>query len=160
MTWGRAKLDRTPRELVLNGRPKPRGEVAVTNDSSEANAVEEAYQDHVQNLFGVLVTPFSHQTEQQCADRFATGLKFGKRARELGLNRRGTGRAGNDQRPAKAALTAAKERGVALGAHVGPIPSSGCNQSSSGSMLGWLGGWFCWRTACRSQTSDALRPCR
>jgi hypothetical protein len=42
-------------------------------------------------------------------------LKFGKRARELGLNRRGTGRAGNDQRPTKAALTAAKERGVVLG---------------------------------------------
>ena len=65
--------------------------MAVTNDSSEANAVEEAYQVHVQNLFKVLVTNLidarvSHQTEQQCADRFATGLKFGKRARELALN--------------------------------------------------------------------------
>ena len=65
--------------------------MAVTNDSSEANSVEEAYQVHVQNLFKVLVTNLidahvSHQTEQQCADRFATGLKFGKRARELALN--------------------------------------------------------------------------
>jgi hypothetical protein len=65
--------------------------MAVTNDSSEANAVEEAYQGHVQNLFKVLVTnlidaPVSHQTDQQSADRFATGLKFGKRARELALN--------------------------------------------------------------------------
>ena len=48
--------------------------MAVTNDSSEATAVEEAYQVHVQNLFKVLVTNLidarvSHQTEQQCADR-------------------------------------------------------------------------------------------
>ena len=63
----------------------------VANGSPELNAIEEAYAGHVQNLFKVLVTnlsdgPASHQTDQQCLQKFMAGLSIGKRAKELALN--------------------------------------------------------------------------
>jgi hypothetical protein len=60
------------------------------NRSPELNAIEEAYAEHVRNLFKVLVTNLidgrvSRQTDQQSLQKFTAGLSFGKRARELAL---------------------------------------------------------------------------
>ena len=65
--------------------------MAVANRSPELNAIEEAYADHVRNLFKVLVTNLidgqvSRQNDQQSLQKFTAGLSFGKRARELALS--------------------------------------------------------------------------
>ena len=65
--------------------------MTVANRSPELNAIQDAYAVHVQNLFKVLVSnlvdgPASHQTDQQCLQKFMAGLSIGKRAKELALN--------------------------------------------------------------------------
>jgi hypothetical protein len=59
--------------------------------SPEAVAIESAYEAQVQALFKVLVTnigdePVSHQTDQQCLDKFIAGLSVAKRAKQLALS--------------------------------------------------------------------------
>ena len=63
-------------------RPKP---------SSEATAVEAAYESQVQTLFKFLITnlgdqPVSHQTDEECLEEFIKGLNVAKRARQLVRN--------------------------------------------------------------------------
>jgi hypothetical protein len=70
----------------------PIEERAMPNPTnSEATAIEEAYQNQVKALFNVLFTnligePVSHETDQQCSEGFAAGVKIAKRARDLALN--------------------------------------------------------------------------
>jgi hypothetical protein len=57
---------------------------------AEVATIEAAYQDQVKRLFGVLCTnlsqePVTHQTDQQCLDKFTNGFQVAKRARELAL---------------------------------------------------------------------------
>jgi hypothetical protein len=59
--------------------------------SPEADAIEAAYQAHVQTLFRSLITNLgdqvvSHQSDQQSVDKFKAGLNIAKRARQLALN--------------------------------------------------------------------------
>ncbi len=59
--------------------------------NSEATAIEAAYQDQVKALFNVLFTNLvdervGHETDQQCSEKFAVGIKIAKRARDLALN--------------------------------------------------------------------------
>ena len=59
--------------------------------SPEAGAIQDAYQAQVQALFKVLVTnivdePVSHETDQQCLDKFTAGLNIAKRAKQLALS--------------------------------------------------------------------------
>jgi hypothetical protein len=61
----------------------------------EAAAIEAAYGDQVKTLFGVLMQnliaePVSHTTDQQCAQKFATGMQIAKRAKDLALGSIGT----------------------------------------------------------------------
>ncbi len=57
---------------------------------SETDSIEEAYQDHIKDLYRVLVTGLAslsvgHDTEQQCVGRFAAGVQLSKKARDLAL---------------------------------------------------------------------------
>jgi hypothetical protein len=59
--------------------------------SPEVDAIEAAYQTHVQTLFKSLVTnlgdqPVSHQSDRQSVDKFTTGLNIAKRPKQLALN--------------------------------------------------------------------------
>ena len=59
--------------------------------SSEATAVEAAYESQVQTLFKFLITnlgdqPVSHQTDEECLEEFIKGLNVAKRARQLVRN--------------------------------------------------------------------------
>jgi hypothetical protein len=61
------------------------------SNSQEAAAIEAAYQAQVQTLFKALTTnlgdqPVSHQSDQQCVDKFTAGLNIAKRAKKLALN--------------------------------------------------------------------------
>jgi hypothetical protein len=61
------------------------------DNSPEATAIEVAYEAQVQALFKSLITnlgdePVSHQTDQQCVDKFTAGLNIAKRAKQLALN--------------------------------------------------------------------------
>jgi hypothetical protein len=61
------------------------------SNGPEADAVEAAYQAHVQTLFRSLVTNLgdqavSHQSDQQCLDKFTVGLNIAKRAKRLAFN--------------------------------------------------------------------------
>jgi hypothetical protein len=61
------------------------------SNSPEAAAIEAAYGAQVQTLFRNLVTnlgdePTTHETDQQCVDRFTAGLNIAKRAKQLALN--------------------------------------------------------------------------
>ena len=61
------------------------------NNGSEATAIEEAYLESLKTLFVNLATslgnePVTHETDQQCVDRFVKGMRTAKRARELALN--------------------------------------------------------------------------
>jgi hypothetical protein len=65
--------------------------MANLGTSPEAGAIESAYEAQVQALFKVLVTnigdePVSHQTDQQCLDKFTAGLNVAKRAKQLALS--------------------------------------------------------------------------
>ncbi len=82
----------------------------MPNPSStpETAAIEAAYDAQVQTLFKGLVTnlgdqPTTHQTDQQCVDKFMTGLNTAKRARQLALNAVGAAL------PATAASSASKK---------------------------------------------------
>jgi hypothetical protein len=57
-------------------------------NSSEATAIQAAYEAQVQTLFKSLITNLGdqHQTDQQCVDKFTGGLNIAKRARQLALN--------------------------------------------------------------------------
>jgi hypothetical protein len=63
----------------------------MTNSgNAEAQLIYSAYQDQVKEAFKGLFTnlqqmPANKLTEQQCVDRFNTGLKKAKRARDLAL---------------------------------------------------------------------------
>jgi hypothetical protein len=62
-----------------------------SRSSPEAVAIQDAYQAQVQALFKVLVTnigdePVSHETDQQCLDKFTAGLNIAKRAKQLALS--------------------------------------------------------------------------
>ena len=62
-----------------------------SGNSPEATAIEVAYEAQVQALFKSLITnlgdePVSHQTDQQCVDKFTAGLNIAKRAKQLALN--------------------------------------------------------------------------
>jgi hypothetical protein len=68
------------------------GEENVPNENGgpEAQAIDAAYADHLMLLFKVLTTNLadkgtSHQSEQQCVDKFKAGLELAKRARQLAL---------------------------------------------------------------------------
>jgi len=57
----------------------------------EAASIEEAYQDQIKELYKVLLTNLasvsvSHDTDQQCVGRFASGVKLSRRARDLALS--------------------------------------------------------------------------
>jgi hypothetical protein len=59
--------------------------------SAEAPLIYAAYQDQVKELFkGLFVNlqqmPANNMTEQKCIEKFATGIKKAKRARELALS--------------------------------------------------------------------------
>ena len=65
--------------------------MANLGTSPEAGAIESAYEGQVQALFKVLITnigdePVSHQTDQQCLDKFTAGLNVAKRAKQLALS--------------------------------------------------------------------------
>jgi hypothetical protein len=58
--------------------------------SPEVAAIEAAYATQLQLLFSRLVTnigdePTTHDTDQQCLDRFSKGLGIARRARQLAL---------------------------------------------------------------------------
>jgi hypothetical protein len=62
-----------------------------SSNSSETTAIQAAYEGQVQTLFKSLITnlgdqPISHQTDQQCVDKFTAGLNIARRARQLALN--------------------------------------------------------------------------
>jgi hypothetical protein len=64
--------------------------MASVRASPEGEAIDAAYQAHVQTLFKTLVInigdqPVSHHTDEQLLDRFKTGLEVARRARELAL---------------------------------------------------------------------------
>ena len=61
-----------------------------SDKSPEATAIDAAYQEHIGALFKILIenlirVPSSHETDQQCVDRFVAGLHVAKRARQLAL---------------------------------------------------------------------------
>jgi hypothetical protein len=65
--------------------------VAKNSDDLELDAIDDAYQDKLKDLFGKLVTLLmvnadGHGGEQRSADQFATGLGFARRAREIALD--------------------------------------------------------------------------
>ena len=65
--------------------------MANPSNNAEAAAIEAAYRTHVEVLFRALITNLgdqavSHQTDQQCLDKFTVGLNIAKRARQLALN--------------------------------------------------------------------------
>jgi hypothetical protein len=65
--------------------------MANPSTTPEVTAIEAAYGAQVQTLFKTLISnlgdePVSHQTDQQCVDKFIAGLNVAKRARQLALN--------------------------------------------------------------------------
>jgi hypothetical protein len=59
--------------------------------SPEGALIQAAYQDQVKALFAALFVnlqqaPITHMSDQQCVDKFGTGIKIAKRARDLALN--------------------------------------------------------------------------
>jgi len=72
--------------LLLTGEDS----MADSNANPEASAIEEAYNERISSLFGVLVTnlgdkPATHSTEQQCVDKFKAGLNNLRKAKQLAL---------------------------------------------------------------------------
>lgn len=62
----------------------------MPNSSPEADAIEEAYLEHLKTLFLNLTTslgeePVTHETDQKCLARFLTGMAAARRAKELAL---------------------------------------------------------------------------
>jgi hypothetical protein len=67
------------------------GIMPSATSTPEVGAVESAYQDQIKLLFSTLCTnlsqqPVTHQTDQQCVDRFTAGFQVAKRARVLALD--------------------------------------------------------------------------
>lgn len=65
--------------------------VAKNSDDLELDAIDDAFQDKLKDLFGKLVTNLMVATdgrdgEQKSADQFATGLDFARRARAIALD--------------------------------------------------------------------------
>src|SRR5205823_12068491 len=70
----------------------------ASSSGPEAAAIEAAYGAQVQLLFAKLITnigdePTTHDTDQQCLDRFSKGLAIARRARQLALGAVGGGSA-------------------------------------------------------------------
>jgi hypothetical protein len=75
-------VGRTPKRVLI---------MPNADNSPEATAIDVAYEAQVQALFKSLITnlgdePVSHQTDQQCVDKFTAGLNIAKRAKQLVLN--------------------------------------------------------------------------
>jgi len=65
--------------------------VAKNSDDLELDAIDDAFQDKLKDLFGKLVTNLMVTTdggggEQKPADQFAVGLEFARRARQIALD--------------------------------------------------------------------------
>jgi hypothetical protein len=59
--------------------------------SAEAAAIQEAYQDQVKTSFkelflSLVAEPVTHGTDQQAVEKFTTGIKLAKRAKDLALD--------------------------------------------------------------------------
>jgi hypothetical protein len=81
--------------------------VPSASSTPEAAAIDAAYQDQVKLLFSGLCTnlsqqPVTHQTDQECVDKFTAGFQVAKRARQLALNAVGTGLLAKASRSRKA----------------------------------------------------------